>query len=261
LFFNTNSSFFSFNDALNLFIYFSIRQNRVRMQQEAQRDAPDPRETRPPCYSDAIRMPRLDASFASLNEYGRGKNKARRKDDDEEIEEDVPLRRNRCRSEEVLSMRETVGRAPPRLHPFEADMRDSRRVTTEPGNSSYEEIRNFNERSVTTLNDRSPYASRRQTNPAVNNQQRETESQQPSSSNNNPQSTTNEAPGSSNQPLELTENHFEESPKPDNINIEEREGSNEFITFEIRRQTEYIIPPTNVDNNDTDGSGSRPTSF
>jgi len=236
------------------------------MQQEAQRDAPDPRETRPPCYSDAIRMPRLDASFASLNEFRRGKNKGTNKDDDEEIEENVPLRRNRCRSEEVLSMRATVnnGRAPPRLHPFEADMRDSHRVTTEPGNGSYEEIRNFNERSVTTLNDRSPYASRRQTGAAVNNQQRGTESQQPSNSSNNQQSaqqTTNEAPGPSNQPLELTENHFDESPKHDDTNIVEREGSDEFITFEIRRQAEYIIPPTNVDNNDTDGSGSRPTSF
>ena len=250
----------------------SIRQNRVRMQQEALRDAPDPRETRPPCYSDAIRMPRLDASFASLNEYGRGKNKARRKDEDEEIEEDVPLRRNRCRSEEVLSMRSTVnGPAPQRVHPFEGEMRDSRRVTN---GSEYEEIRNFNEQSVTTLNDRSPYASRRQPNSAVNNQQRRNNSQQPSNSSNsqpvisnsqpvisNSQQTTNAAPGPSNQPMELTENHFDESPKHDDTNIEEREGSNEFITFEIRRQTEYIIPPTIVDNNDADGSGSRPTSF
>lgn len=245
------------------------------MQQEAQRDAPDPRETRPPCYSDAIRMPRLDASFASLYDFGRAKNKARRKDEDEEIEEDVPLRRNRCRSEEVLSMRATVnennGRAPLRVHPFEGEMRDSRRVTTESGTGSYEEIRNFNEQSVTTLNDRSPYASRRQASAAVSSQNARNLSQQPSSSSNSEPATTSsqpstqksskETPGPSNQPLELTENHFNESPKQDDTTIEEREGSNEFITFEIRRQTEYIIPPTNVDNNDTDASGSRPTSF
>ncbi|XP_070501304.1 insulin-like growth factor-binding protein complex acid labile subunit [Chironomus tepperi] len=234
-----------------------IRQNRVRMQQEAQRDAPDPRETRPPCYSDAIRMPRLDASFASLNDYGRAKNKARRKDEDEEIDEDVPLRRNRCRSEEILSMRSTVndnnGRAPLRVHPFEGEMRDSRPVTTQSGHGSYEEIRNFNEQSVTTLNDRSPYAARRQTGGA---QQTRSNNAQSSRSNNSQQSTS-QSPGPSNQPLELTENHFE-SPKHDDTTIEEREGSNEFITFEIRRQTDYIVPPTNAD---TDESGSRPTSF
>ncbi|CAG9800806.1 unnamed protein product [Chironomus riparius] len=241
-----------------------IRQNRVRMQQEALRDAPDPRETRPPCYSDAIRMPRLDASFASLNEYGRGKNKARRKDvEDEEIEEDVPLRRNRCRSEEILSMRSTVnGQALQRVHPFEGEMRDSRQVTTESANGSeYEEIRNFNEQSVTTLNDRSPYASRRLPNGAVNSQQRRNNSQQPNNSQSVISSSQQSTPGPSNPPLELTENHFDESPKHDVTNIVEREGSNEFITFEIRRQTEYIIPPANVDNNDTDESGSRPTSF
>lgn len=92
------------------------------MQQVALRDAPDPRESRPPCYSDAIRMPRLDGSFASLNELG---NKRRTKENDEI--EDVPLRRNRARSEEVLSMRETVRRstrAPPRVHPFEVEQLD-----------------------------------------------------------------------------------------------------------------------------------------
>lgn len=94
------------------------RENRMRMQQVAMRDAPDPRESRPPCYSDAIRMPRLDG-FASLNEL-RNKNKVGKKDNEEE--EEVPLRRNRCRSEEVISMRET--RAPPRVHPFEVEQLD-----------------------------------------------------------------------------------------------------------------------------------------
>lgn len=104
------------------------------MQQEAQRDAPDPRETRPPCYSEAILMPRLDGSFASLDELGSGrlKHKRRRRkteepEDDEIHEEEVPIRRNRCRSEEVLSMREIVAastRSPiivPRVHPTEIE--------------------------------------------------------------------------------------------------------------------------------------------
>src|SRR5690349_22710843 len=100
------------------------------MQQEAQRDAPDPRESRPPCYSDAILMPRLDGSFASLDELGGGriKHKRRRRKTEEadDIEEEVPLRRNRCRSEEVISMREVVtgtvrqSRAP-RIHPIDIE--------------------------------------------------------------------------------------------------------------------------------------------
>jgi len=104
----------------------------MRMQQEAQRDAPDPRESRPPCYADAILLPRLDGSFASLDELGGGrlKHKRRRRkteNEEEEVEEEVPLRRNRCRSEEVLSMREVVAGSvrspvlPPRIHPFEIE--------------------------------------------------------------------------------------------------------------------------------------------
>lgn len=102
----------------------------MRMRQEAQLNAPDPRESHPPCYEDALLLPRLDASFASLNELGRGrmKNKRRRKnenEDDEELETEVTIRRSRCRSEEVLSMRDVVLGTPrsppmlPRVHPFE----------------------------------------------------------------------------------------------------------------------------------------------
>lgn len=101
------------------------------MEQLAQRDAPDPRDSRPPCYSDAILMPRLDGSFASLDELGGGhiKHKRRRKTEvsDEEVEEEVPLRRNRCRSEEIISMREIVTRTvrsprlAPRTHPTEIE--------------------------------------------------------------------------------------------------------------------------------------------
>lgn len=43
-----------------------MRHNRRVLEQEAQLNAPDPRETHPPCYEDAIQMPRLDSSFASL---------------------------------------------------------------------------------------------------------------------------------------------------------------------------------------------------
>lgn len=36
------------------------------LEHEGQPNAPDPRESNPPCYDDAIRMPRLKASFTSL---------------------------------------------------------------------------------------------------------------------------------------------------------------------------------------------------
>ncbi|XP_059614988.1 nuclear receptor corepressor 2-like [Phlebotomus argentipes] len=87
-----------------------IRQNRMAMEQEAQLNAPDPRETRPPCYEDAILMPRLDGSFASLNELNMRREKRRKlagKEENGDEADGVITRRNRCRSEEVLSMRES----------------------------------------------------------------------------------------------------------------------------------------------------------
>lgn len=102
----------------------------MRMQQVALRDAPDPRESRPPCYSDAIRMPRLDGSFASLDEISSNKRRKKNTNEtDETADEEVPLRRTRCRSEEVLSMRDiTSSRSsrvpPPRVHPFEVEQLD-----------------------------------------------------------------------------------------------------------------------------------------
>lgn len=84
---------------------FRRRQNSVRMQQEAQVNAPDPRESRPPCYEDAILLPRLDGSFASLDELGTSTKSKRRKrnntDKNEEENDEVTVRRNRSRSEEV----------------------------------------------------------------------------------------------------------------------------------------------------------------
>jgi hypothetical protein len=75
----------------------------MRMDQEAQLNAPDPRDTLPPCYEDALLMPRLDGSFASLDELGtsRSKRNRRKKNDDTTNEDDIELRRFRCRSEEV----------------------------------------------------------------------------------------------------------------------------------------------------------------
>jgi hypothetical protein len=200
------------------------------MQQEAQRDAPDPRETRPPCYSDAIRMPRLDGSFASLNELNTKKSKSRRRktetqDDENDIDdfEGVPLRRNRCRSEEVISMRSTARtRAPPRIHPFEGEVTQNNDPET---SESFEEIRNF-DHSLNTLNERSPYAARRQLNSQIA----------------GPSNAQNEVP------IEVHDDHFKND---ETITIQEREGSDEFITFEVQRQSEDAAPEDSNRNSKT----------
>ncbi|XP_058463249.1 uncharacterized protein LOC131437733 [Malaya genurostris] len=100
------------------------RDNQLRMRQEAQLNAPDLRESRPPAYEDAILLPKLDAaSFASLDELlfrGKRKKKRRQRQSTEdvqthanEVEEDVALRpENRSRSENVLSVRGTVYQEP-----------------------------------------------------------------------------------------------------------------------------------------------------
>lgn len=70
------------------------------MDQEAQLNAPDPRESNPPCYDDAILMPRLD--WSSLDDLTVKRNKRKNK---EKSDEDEPYsnmsRRNRSRSENV----------------------------------------------------------------------------------------------------------------------------------------------------------------
>lgn len=43
-----------------------MRHNQMVLEQESQLNAPDPRETHPPCYEDAIRLPRLIRSTISL---------------------------------------------------------------------------------------------------------------------------------------------------------------------------------------------------
>lgn len=82
----------------------------MQMDQQAQLNAPDPRESRPPCYEDAILLPRLGGSFASLDELSsrRKGRKSKDNEDDDIIEPRQLNQRCRCRSEEVLSMRESV---------------------------------------------------------------------------------------------------------------------------------------------------------
>lgn len=72
----------------------------MMMEQQNQLNAPDPRETRPPCYEDAILLPRLDGSFASLNELN-SKRLGRRSASTETENNDHLRNKNRCRSEEV----------------------------------------------------------------------------------------------------------------------------------------------------------------
>uniref|UniRef100_A0A182NI65 LRRCT domain-containing protein n=1 Tax=Anopheles dirus TaxID=7168 RepID=A0A182NI65_9DIPT len=93
------------------------RENRVRLQNDAPQNAPDARESRPPCYEDALLLPKLDAaSFASLDELMlRGKRRKRRRNrraseakDDDDIDEEERIQtrqRVRTRSEDVLSRR------------------------------------------------------------------------------------------------------------------------------------------------------------
>ncbi|XP_037035716.1 toll-like receptor 6 [Bradysia coprophila] len=81
----------------------TMRENRIMLEQQNQLNAPDPRESRPPCYEDAILLPRLDGSFASLNELN-SKRLGRRSTSTDSNEQ---LRnKNRCRSEEMLSPRQ-----------------------------------------------------------------------------------------------------------------------------------------------------------
>lgn len=56
-----------------------LRQLRIRAEQEALINTPDPRDLiPPPSYDDALSMPKLNASCRSLNEAGTGKTKRRR---------------------------------------------------------------------------------------------------------------------------------------------------------------------------------------
>uniref|UniRef100_A0A8D8F157 Leucine-rich repeat-containing G-protein coupled receptor 5 n=1 Tax=Culex pipiens TaxID=7175 RepID=A0A8D8F157_CULPI len=100
------------------------RETQIRLRQQAQLNAPDMRESRPPAYEDAILLPKLDAaSFASLDELVlRGKRRKKRKQrqstgdvraDTEADDDQAELRpSNRSRSENVLSVRGTIYQEP-----------------------------------------------------------------------------------------------------------------------------------------------------
>lgn len=45
-----------------------MRHNRIVLEQQSQLNAPDPRETHPPCYADAVLMPKPQTSLASLKD-------------------------------------------------------------------------------------------------------------------------------------------------------------------------------------------------
>lgn len=94
---------------------FRMRHNRRVLEQEAQLNAPDPRETRPPCYEDAILLPRLDSSFSSLKQLD-SDNEERRK----------AAKRSRCRSEEVICSRDSDGASRPKRHILAARIRSAK---------------------------------------------------------------------------------------------------------------------------------------
>lgn len=50
------------------FVFFRMRHNQIVLEQEGQLNAPDPRETHPPCYADAILMPKPLSSLSSLKQ-------------------------------------------------------------------------------------------------------------------------------------------------------------------------------------------------
>lgn len=84
-----------------------MQHNQRVLEQEGQLNAPDPRETNPPRYEDAILLPRLDTSFASLRRAGLI-------GDAYGIEEEIKraAKRSRCRSEEVLNRRDSSAATP-----------------------------------------------------------------------------------------------------------------------------------------------------
>lgn len=85
----------------------SMQHNQRVLEQEGQLNAPDPRETNPPRYEDAILLPRLDTSFASLRRAGLI-------GDPYGIEDEIKraAKRSRSRSVELLSTRDSTNVAP-----------------------------------------------------------------------------------------------------------------------------------------------------
>lgn len=91
----------------SLIFLYRARRNRLFLDQEAQLNAPDPRESNPPCYDDAILMPRLDWTH-SLDDLTVKRNKRKNNekiDDNDEEPYSQMSRRNRSRSENVIHLK------------------------------------------------------------------------------------------------------------------------------------------------------------
>lgn len=135
------------------------------LEQEGQPNAPDPRESNPPCYDDAIRMPRLKASFTSLKLAYFGSS-----------DPDIMMRRaaKRARSEEILGAASLdanqrpilVARSRKRLDNWTNDSGESSMALikndsitgNDPNQKSFEIIPQFE-----TEDGHSPYAKRKPT--------------------------------------------------------------------------------------------------
>lgn len=94
-----------------------LRQLRIRAEQEALVNTPDPRDLiAPPSYDEALSMPKLNASSHSLNETGSGKIRKKRG------------RRKTKSSGDLLEETERNGDAPPVLEDYELEeIQDDRR--------------------------------------------------------------------------------------------------------------------------------------
>lgn len=138
-----------------------MRHNQMILEQEGQRNAPDPRESNPPCYDDAILMPRLKASFTSLKLTSFAASDA-----------DILMRRaaKRTRSEEILGAMDInqrpilVARSRKRLDNLTYEsgqssmalIKNSLTADNDPNQSSFEVIAQFE-----TEDGHSPYAKRK----------------------------------------------------------------------------------------------------
>lgn len=128
-----------------------MRHNQMILEQEGQRNAPDPRESNPPCYDDAIQMPRLKMSFTSLKLTSFAGSEA---------ENLMRRAAKRARSEEILSATNFDLNQRPILVARSRKRLDN--LTNDPGESStanqnsFEVIAQFE-----TEDGHSPYAKRK----------------------------------------------------------------------------------------------------
>lgn len=122
-----------------------MRHNQIVLEQESQLNAPDPRETHPPCYEDAIRLPRLIRSTISLKRV-------------DLISHDISSR-TRSRSEENFSGRSSFAIKKPSqplaIHKSKENAKNKRQTCT--SNQSVLEVID----QLETVNGNSPYAKRK----------------------------------------------------------------------------------------------------